>query len=80
MQSGSALCPWAISRVHGKTAQRVAAAVDCPSQDGSQALLQCLQQVDAHELEAVSQDIYASLCLFIPYISQLIDVKMTTCQ
>lgn len=60
MLSGSALSPWAQSRIHGEQVQHVAHALGCPTQEGSEAFLACLQAVDGREFAALTQDFLVS--------------------
>ncbi|XP_050727486.1 esterase E4-like isoform X2 [Eriocheir sinensis] len=46
LQSGSALCPWSLNEKPRDAAVRVADSVGCPTDQGSQALLDCLQGLD----------------------------------
>ncbi|XP_050727492.1 cholinesterase 2-like isoform X7 [Eriocheir sinensis] len=48
LQSGNALCPWAVNAKPRETTLRVAGFVGCPADQGSQALLGCLQGLDAN--------------------------------
>lgn len=47
LQSGAAFCPWAMSNTPRKEALRVADAVGCRTDQSSESLLECLQEVDA---------------------------------
>ncbi|XP_050727493.1 cholinesterase 2-like [Eriocheir sinensis] len=47
LQSGAALCPWSVNTNPRKAALRVASIVGCPADQGSHALLECLQGLDA---------------------------------
>lgn len=57
MQSGTAVCPWALSRSHADTAQRVARAAGCDSVHDSNKLLKCLKDADADKLTSIAQEI-----------------------
>ncbi|XP_045613364.1 carboxylic ester hydrolase [Procambarus clarkii] len=56
MQSGAAVCPWALSRSHADVTRKVAQATGCSIHQDSQDLLKCLQGVDAFALTALSKD------------------------
>ncbi|XP_045613397.1 juvenile hormone esterase isoform X2 [Procambarus clarkii] len=58
MQSGTSLSPWALARTHRTQAQYVAAALGCPTQRASQAILQCLQDSDGRSLAALAHDFF----------------------
>ncbi|XP_069937269.1 esterase FE4-like [Cherax quadricarinatus] len=57
MQSGTAVCPWALSRSHADTAQRIARAAGCDSVHDSNKLLKCLKDADADKLTSIAQEI-----------------------
>lgn len=49
LQSASALCPWALNARPRAAALKVADVVGCPTDLGSQPLLECLQGLDAYD-------------------------------
>ena len=55
LQSGSALCPWAFNRTPLKVAFEVATSLGCPTDQGSNSLLVCLQGLDASVLSPLYQ-------------------------
>ncbi|XP_071526061.1 cocaine esterase-like [Panulirus ornatus] len=55
MQSGSALSPWGFTWSYGEQLQHVTTKTGCPTDQGSEALLVCLQGIDDRELAALYQ-------------------------
>ncbi|KAK8720496.1 hypothetical protein OTU49_013278 [Cherax quadricarinatus] len=58
MHSGTALSSWALTRTHRAQAMYVAENLGCPTLEGSEALLKCLQAADAPALAALAQDFF----------------------
>uniref|UniRef100_A0A0P4VQD2 Carboxylic ester hydrolase n=1 Tax=Scylla olivacea TaxID=85551 RepID=A0A0P4VQD2_SCYOL len=56
LQSGTALCPWALNNSPRKAALQVGSTLGCPTDQGSEALLLCLQGLDAKALFPLNED------------------------
>ncbi|XP_042208761.1 cholinesterase 1-like [Homarus americanus] len=56
MQSGTAISNWAIYEKFRELAEEVGVTMKCPAHQGSQALLSCLQKVDARQLASLFPD------------------------
>ncbi|XP_071526068.1 pyrethroid hydrolase Ces2a-like [Panulirus ornatus] len=57
MQSGSSLCPWAFTWSAAPVKDRVAEAFGCSTSEGSEALLTCLQSLDAIQLALYASEL-----------------------
>ncbi|KAK8396512.1 hypothetical protein O3P69_005512 [Scylla paramamosain] len=55
LQSGNALCPWAIGAKHAAVAEYAGVVFNCTTDEGSEQLVECLQGVDALELTSITQ-------------------------
>lgn len=53
LQSGTALCPWAMGARHADVAEFAGNTFNCTTDDGSEKLLACLQEVDAIKLASL---------------------------
>lgn len=53
LQSGNALCPWAMGAKHAEVAEYTGRVFNCSAEEGSEQLIKCLQGVDALELASV---------------------------
>ena len=51
LQSGTANCPWALGSKFSETANIIGKQFGCKIEEGSKELLDCLQKVDASELQ-----------------------------
>ncbi|XP_063860225.1 venom carboxylesterase-6-like [Scylla paramamosain] len=56
LQSGTALCPWALNNSPRKEALQVGSTLGCPTDQSSEALLLCLQGLDAKALFPLNED------------------------
>lgn len=57
-QSGSPICPWAVTRTAAQTAKSVAETLSCPTDQGSQKMLTCLQVLDARQIVHQTQNLF----------------------
>lgn len=65
LQSGTALCPWALGGAHKQVADYTARLVGCSSDLGAHHLLQCLQAVPAGKLVHTIAEYFVGLLGFI---------------
>ncbi|MPC32134.1 Bile salt-activated lipase [Portunus trituberculatus] len=71
LQSGTALCPWAINSNPRKAAIQVGTTLGCPTHHGSDALLLCLQELDVKALFPLYNDFkkwYTLPLIFTPWV------------
>ncbi|XP_076048047.1 juvenile hormone esterase-like [Oratosquilla oratoria] len=72
MQSGTALSGWARESIPlGLLARKIASDVGCPSDRGSQVLLECLQRASATAMTSLVTDMYQMMCfpfLMVPRV------------
>ncbi|KFM57542.1 Neuroligin-1, partial [Stegodyphus mimosarum] len=71
MQSGSALCPWAIARDAVTHTHRLAQILDCPTQD-SMALIECLRRKRLEDIMAVHIPVPDHLSGFGPTVDGIV--------
>lgn len=53
LQSGTALCPWAMGARHADVAEYAGFSLNCTTDEGSEKLLSCLQEADPVKLTSV---------------------------
>lgn len=54
LQSGTALCPWAMGAEHAAVAEFIGRVFNCTTDEGSEELISCLQEVDAIKIASLT--------------------------